>query len=40
VKVTVEIEAEIPEGAPQDVQRVIHENCQMLRFKSHGFDVS
>jgi len=38
VKVTVEIEADIPDGVPDDVQRVITENCQTLRFKSHGFE--
>ena len=40
VKVTVEIEAEVPEGVSRDVQRVINENCQTLRFKSHGFEES
>ncbi len=40
VKVTVEIEAEVPEGVSDDVQRVINENCQTLRFKSHGFEES
>ena len=38
VKVTVEIEAEMPEGVSDDVRRVINENCQTLRFKSHGFE--
>ena len=40
VKVTIEIDAEIPEGASDDVQRVINENCQTLRFKSYGFEES
>ena len=40
VKVTVEIEAEVREGVSDDVQRVINENCQTLRFKSHGFEES
>jgi len=40
VKVTVEIEADIPDGVPDDVQRVITENCQTLRFKTHGFEES
>jgi hypothetical protein len=38
VRVTVEIEAHVPEGVGEDVQRVINENCQTLRFKSHGFE--
>ena len=40
VKVTVEIEAEVPDGVSEDVQRVISENCQALRFKWHGFEES
>ena len=40
VRVTVEIEAEVPEGVSDDLQRVINENCQTLRFKSHGFEKS
>jgi uncharacterized protein len=40
VGVRVEIDAEIPNGVTDDVQRVISENCQTLRFKSHGFEGS
>ena len=40
VKVTVEIEAEVAEGVSDDMQRVINENCQTLRFKSYGFEES
>ncbi len=40
VKVRVEIEAETPEGVSEDMQRVITENCQTLRFESHGFEES
>jgi hypothetical protein len=40
VKVTVEIEAEAPDGVSEEVQRVVNENCQTLRFKSHGFEKS
>ena len=40
VKVTVEIEADMLEGVSDDVRRVINENCQTLRFKSHGFEES
>jgi hypothetical protein len=38
LKVMVEIEADIPEGASEDVQRVVQENCQTLRFKIHDFE--
>ena len=38
VKVTVEIEAQIPEGVSDDVRRVIEENCRTLRFTVQGFE--
>ena len=38
VKVTLEIEAEIPSGAPDHVVRTVTENCRTLRFDSHGFE--
>ena len=40
VTVTVEIEAQVPEGVSDDVRRVIEENCRTLRFTSHGFEGS
>ncbi len=38
VVVTVEIDAEIPEGLTEDDRRVISENCQVLNFKHHSFE--
>jgi predicted AAA+ superfamily ATPase len=38
VKVTLEIEAEIPEGAPSNVVRTIEENCRALKFNKHSFE--
>ncbi len=38
LKVSVEIEAEIPEGASEDVQRTVSENVGVLKFDSHGFE--
>jgi hypothetical protein len=38
VDMTLEIRAEIPDGAPQDVVRAVSENCRTLRFKDHGFE--
>jgi hypothetical protein len=38
VKVTLEIEAEIPQGASDDLVRTITENCRTLKFKSQGFE--
>ena len=38
VKVTLEIDAEIPDGAPDHVVRTVTENCQTLKFVNHGFE--
>ena len=39
VTVTLEIEAEIPAGAPDHVVRTVTENSRTLKFTSHGFEV-
>lgn len=38
VRVTLEIEAEIPAGAPENVVRTVTENSRTLKFTSHGFE--
>ncbi len=38
VTVTLEVEAEVPSGAPDNVVRTVTENCRTLKFKSHGFE--
>jgi hypothetical protein len=38
VTVSLEIEAEIPEGAPDNVVRTVTENCRTLKFSDHGFE--
>jgi hypothetical protein len=38
VQVTLEIEAEIPTGVPEQVVRVVTENSRSLKFTSHGFE--
>ncbi len=38
VKVTLEIEAEVPSGTPDNVVRTVTENSRTLRFDSHGFE--
>jgi predicted AAA+ superfamily ATPase len=38
VRVTLEIEAEIPSGAPEHVVRVVTENSRTLKFASQGFE--
>jgi hypothetical protein len=39
VKVTLEIDAEIPSGAPDQVVRTVTENCRTLKFTSQGFET-
>ncbi|MCG3168781.1 MAG: hypothetical protein CALGDGBN_00288 [Pseudomonadales bacterium] len=36
--VTMEIEAEMPDGAPDNVVRTVTENSRTLKFSSHGFE--
>ncbi|MFW5398076.1 MAG: putative AAA+ superfamily ATPase [Candidatus Accumulibacter regalis] len=38
VTVTIEVEAEIPDGAPDHVVRTVTENSRTLRFTSQGFE--
>ena len=38
VKVTLEVEAEIPNGAPDHVVRTVTENSRTLKFASQGFE--
>jgi predicted AAA+ superfamily ATPase len=39
VKVTLEIEANIPTGTPDNVVRTVTENSRTLKFKSQGFET-
>jgi len=38
VTVTIEIEAQIPEGATDNIVRIVTENSRTLKFTSHGFE--
>jgi predicted AAA+ superfamily ATPase len=38
VEITLEIQARIPDGAPENVVRTVTENCRTLRFQEHGFE--
>jgi hypothetical protein len=38
VMVTLEVEAEIPSGAPDNVVRTVTENSRTLKFTSQGFE--
>jgi hypothetical protein len=39
VKVTLEVDAEIPAGAPDYVVRIVTENGRTLKFTSQGFEA-
>jgi len=38
VEVTIEIHAEVPAGVPEDIIRIVTENCRTLKFRAHGFE--
>jgi hypothetical protein len=38
VKITLEIAADMPSGAPENVVRTVTENCRTLKFDSQGFE--
>jgi predicted AAA+ superfamily ATPase len=38
VKITLEILVEMQEGVPENVVRIVSENCNTLKFKTHGFE--
>jgi hypothetical protein len=38
VRVTLEIDATIPDGAPEQVVRIVTENGRTLKFTNHGFE--
>jgi predicted AAA+ superfamily ATPase len=40
VRVSLEIDAEIPEGANEHVVRTVTENCKTLKFQQHEFETS
>ena len=39
VKVTLDIEATLPEGVPDHVVRIVTENCRTLKFREQGFEM-
>lgn len=39
VKVTLEIEARLPNGANEQIVRIVTENCRALKFTDHGFET-
>jgi hypothetical protein len=38
VTVTLEIEAEVPDGAPDGVVRIVTENARTMKFTTQGFE--
>ncbi len=39
VTVTLEVSAQLPEGANEQLQRTVIENCRTLKFTSQGFEI-
>ena len=39
LSITVEILADVPDGVPEDVQRIVLENGTALKFKSQAFEA-
>ena len=39
VTVTVDIQAEVPDGVEDRVRRVVSENCRTLKFETHDFET-
>ena len=38
VRVTLEIQVEMPNGAPEEVVRIVQESSNTCKFKSHRFE--
>jgi hypothetical protein len=38
VEVTMEIQARVAEGIPENVVRTVSENCKTLKFQTQGFE--
>ena len=38
VQLTMEIQAEVPEGIPEERQRIVNGNCRTLKFQSFSFE--
>ncbi|MBW4585892.1 hypothetical protein G7B40_004750 [Aetokthonos hydrillicola Thurmond2011] len=38
VKVTLEVQVQLPNGVPDHVIRTVSENCRTLKFKTHNFE--
>lgn len=38
LEITIDINATVSDGIPENVQRIVNENCRTLKFNSHEFD--
>jgi hypothetical protein len=38
VTITLEIQADVPSGTPENIVRIVTENCRTLKFSDHGFE--
>lgn len=36
--ITLEIQVDVPEGVPDNVIRIVTENCRTLKFSNHEFE--
>jgi hypothetical protein len=40
LSITVDIVTDVPDGVPEDVQRIVLENSSALKFRSQGFEAT
>jgi predicted AAA+ superfamily ATPase len=38
LEISLEIQCHLPEGAPEDIRRIVEENCRTLKFTDFGFE--
>jgi hypothetical protein len=38
VELTLEVQAEVPEGIPEDRRRIVNDHCRTPKFRSFGFE--
>ena len=38
VTVTLEVQSDVPSGVPENIVRIVTENCRTLKFSDHGFE--
>ncbi len=38
VEISLDIQVKVPQGIDHDIQRVVRENCNVLKFDDHDFE--